>query len=330
MSTKILTLMIPTTHLLSVMDAIFYLSRKGDDISLPINQSYKPSSSNSSVKFLRSCGGERCQCSMCKIAHSHFNVQRKMKPKRGRPRVADNTPRPGETKKVCSYCIAVIYPGCRHRCYQDRHRSKKVENVTKLLATPKSSQLLASKIVKGSKDDSMIPSLRYALDTYSRKATTKLYSADDMCLIRKELNLSTRQTLTLGKALRNKATKIGRRGVLESSLKKKLFDKSHTLDDYFEHETISFLRYVEVDKNWKPVVKDSSDGYKNKKIKGKKIKGKKVKKIAENYTEHVIKTNDLPKLIDEIILKRKLNSENVIVRVGLGGGGFLKTCHYLS
>ena len=168
----------------------------------------------------------------------------------------------------------------------------------------------------------MIPSLRYALDTYSRKATTKLYSADDMCLIRKELNLSTRQTLTLGQALRNKATKIGRRGVLESSLKKKLFDKSHTLDDYFEHETISFLRYVEVDKNGKPVVKDSSDGYKNKKIKGKKFK-----KIAENYTEHVIKTNDLPKLIDEIILKRKLNSENVIVRVGLdGGGGFLKTC----
>ena len=47
----------------------------------------------------------------------------------------------------------------------------------------------------------------------------------------------------------------------------------------------------------------------------------KFKKIDENYTEHVIKTNDLPKLIDEIILKRKLNSENDIVRVGLDGGG---------
>ena len=61
--------------------------------------------------------------------------------------------------------------------------------------------------------------------------------------------------------------------------------------------------------------------------KNQKIKGKKVRKVAENYDEHVIVTKNLSEFIDGIILRRKLNEESVLVRVGLnGGGGFLKVC----
>ena len=161
----------------------------------------------------------------------------------------------------------------------------------------------------------MLPVLKKTLDTYSRK--TKLYSADDMCLIRKDLNLSALQTLRLTQNLRNRATNVGRRGVIEPSFKKKLFDKSHKFDDFFELDSIRFLRHVEME-NRKPKVKGSA-GKTSKK--NEQTKGKKVRKVAYNYDEHVIITNNLSKLIDEVILQGKLNPQNVLVRVGLDGGG---------
>jgi len=69
-----------------------------------------------------------------------------------------------------------------------------------------------------------------------------------MCLIRKDLNLSTRQTLTLAQDLRNRATNIDRRGVIKPSWKQKIFDKSHTLDDFFELDSIRLLRHAENEK----------------------------------------------------------------------------------
>jgi len=58
----------------------------------------------------------------------------------------------------------------------------------------------------------------YCLTSKSESSkTNNLYSADDMCLIRKDLNLSTRQTLTLAQDLRNRATNIDRRGVIKPS-----------------------------------------------------------------------------------------------------------------
>ena len=157
----------------------------------------------------------------------------------------------------------------------------------------------------------MLPVLRKAL-----------YSADDMCIIRKDLNLSARQTLALAQNLRNRATDCKTRDVIEPSLKKKLFEKGHEIDGYFELDSLRFLRHVEKDQG-KALEKEAPSNSK----KNEKIKNKKVPKIAENYDEHVIVTKNLSQFIDDIILRRNLSKESVLVRVGLdGGGGFFKVC----
>ena len=46
----------------------------------------------------------------------------------------------------------------------------------------------------------MLPVLQKALDSY-QPPKGKLYSADDVCIIQKDLNLSTHQTLALALAL---------------------------------------------------------------------------------------------------------------------------------
>ena len=160
----------------------------------------------------------------------------------------------------------------------------------------------------------MLPVLQKALDSY-QPPKGKLYSADDMCIIRKDLNLSARQTLALDQNLRNRATDVKTREVGEPSLKKRLFEKAHEIDGYFELDLLRFLRHK------------GDGGEKEITTKNQTIKGKKVPTVAENYDEGVIVTKSLSEFIDDIILRRKLNEESVLVRVGLdGGGGFFKVC----
>ena len=72
-----------------------------------------------------------------------------------------------------------------------------------------------------------------------------------------------------------------------------------SIDEFFEHTTMSF--YCEV-----------------------KVQGK---KYSENIDQHVITVNDISGLIEKIILERDLSENNVLVRIGLdGGGGFAKIC----
>ena len=104
---------------------------KGEDVPLTTNQSYKSCS-----KFLQSCG-QTCQCMIGKVARSNVHEQRASKWKCGRPKAADDTPQPGQSVKVCSYCFTELYPGCRHRCYKDRHRTQKLLSLLSCLC-PKS------------------------------------------------------------------------------------------------------------------------------------------------------------------------------------------------
>jgi len=82
---------------------------------------------------------------------------RAAKRKRGRPKsTTDDTSNPGQGIKTCSYCLTQLYPGCCHNCYKDRHRTQKVDNLMKLLATPKSFHLFASRIIKSTKDNVLL------------------------------------------------------------------------------------------------------------------------------------------------------------------------------
>ena len=49
------------------------------------------------------------------------------------------------------------------------------------------------------------------------------------------------------------------------------------------------------------------------------------KKYSENFHQHVISVNNVSDLIEKIILERDLGKENILIRIGSGGGsGFMK------
>ena len=268
--------------------------RNGHDVTIPINQTYK---SECRLLFLRS-SGPTCDCSICTIAHSSVHQILSSKKKRGRPKSTntDETTPTVKAIKVCITCFTKLYPGCRHHCSTTRYRDQKVSNIEKMIATPTSSQRIAARTLRNTKNDECLPTLERSIE--SMKRPRQLFSADDMSLIRKDLNLSTRNTITLAQDLR-KAAKCNPRSVIESCVKEKMHLKNHELDAFFESKTIRFDREIEV----------------------------KGKKYAESFDQHVITTNKISDLIDKIILHRNLNHENVLVKIGLdGGGGFLKVC----
>ena len=125
-------------------------------------------------------------------------------------------------------------------------------------------------------------------------AKRKLFSLDDMCVFRKNLDLSTRQTLTLAQNLRQAS---GSRHVIESYAKQKIYNENHQLDEFFHCDQILFF---EEDKK---------------------------KNTSRNFYECAIVTNDIKGLIDKILVERQLDKDNVLIRIGLdGGGGFMKVC----
>ena len=108
--------------------------------------------------------------------------------------------------------------------------------------------------------------------------------------------MSTRKTLQLCQEMRGIS---GDRRIIEPSSKKKMMVMNHEIDEFFEHTTMTFYREVEVQG----------------------------KKYSENFDQHVITVNAITGLIEKIILGRDLIENNVLVRIGLdGGGGFAKIC----
>ena len=256
----------------------------GHDVKLAINQEYKQ------FRFLRS-SAEDCKCRICDIAKSCGLKQfANSKKKRGRPRTSQQ-PVP-TALKVCSRCFQEIYQGCRHQCSSQSCRRNKVYNIEELL-TPVSTERIVSRVLKNTCKDDMAtlgPRKRSLTIEPSKKV---LFSADDMITIRKDGNFSSRQTITIMEDL-NKAA--GHR-VLEKSVKRKMFSKNHSLDQFFDHMIIQFTRNV------------------------------KGTKITENFDQHVVVVNNFQKFIDEVVQVRNLDRDNCLVKMGLdGGGGFFKVC----
>ena len=196
---------------------------------IPINQTYKSSKSmRSSAALIED------------IAHSDVNRIIASKKRRGRP---PSQAKQEKSIKVCATCFTKLYQGCRHTCSTARYRQKKIENIEELISSPKSAKSIAKRTLKRYRDDDVVNYMKKELDSdktlFPRK---KLFSADDMCLIRKDLNLSSRQTLVLAQDLRNAVNAAGPRSVFESSTKMKMYEKNHELDEFFELKTLSFSR----------------------------------------------------------------------------------------
>ena len=111
--------------------------------------------------------------------------------------------------------------------------------------------------------------------------------------IQKDLNLSNHQTYTLAEDIRLAS---GSRSIIESNLKQNLHEINHQLDN-FRHSRLRFI---------------------------KEIKGQ----PTESFEQTAIICDDVDSLIGKVIESRNyLDEEDVLVRIGLdGGGGFMKVC----
>ena len=89
----------------------------------------------------------------------------------------------------------------------------------------------------------------------------------------------------------------GSRKLIESGMKHKLRTKNCQLSDYFEKKVCNF---VEVNKK---------------------------EKTKNNFAQNVVVCDDLNGLIDKLILERGTDEKNMLIRIGLdGGGGFMIIC----
>ena len=261
--------------------------RNGKEAKLSVNQTYK---SGQQKRLLRSNGLD-CRCTICEIAKASGLCYQNPKKKRGRPKTKEQ-PLP-TTVKVCSLCFQVVYQGCRHQCSSTNCRRKRVYNIEQLM-TPTTSERVASRTLNRCSDDMGLSTLSWRKRSFDNEPVNKvLFSADDMLTIRKDTNLSSRQTITLIEDL-NKAA--GQK-VVETHVKTKMRTKNHRLESFFEHMMIQFNRIV------------------------------KGTKISENFDQHVVIVNDVQSFIDKVMQVRDLDRDHCLVRIGMdGGGGFFKIC----
>ena len=260
---------------------------KNQEVKVTVNQLYK----SRPPRLLLRSQGLNCQCCICEIAKSNGIVIANSKKKRGRPKSKEQ---PVETTiKVCSLCLQSVYPGCRHKCSNRNYRRKKVHNMEELL-TPTTSERLASRTITRCSDDMKLSTLGPSMKPIVNEPVKKrLFSVDDMCLIRKDNHLSSAQTITLIEDLNRAA---GHK-VVETYAKTKMHVRNHRLDAFFEHMMIQFTR---------------------------KIKGT---KNSEQFDQHVIVVTDISSFISEVVKVRELERHHCLVKIGMdGGGGFLKIC----
>ena len=81
-----------------------------------------------------------------------------------------------------------------------KEHEKKVNNLETLIATPTCSQKLASRIIRKTADDDCLSVLRRSIES-SQPALKRLFTVDNMCLIRKDLDPSTSKTSVLAQDL---------------------------------------------------------------------------------------------------------------------------------
>ena len=126
--------------------------------------------------------------------------------------VNPDSPKP-HAIKVCTICFTKLYQGCRHQCSEYRYCHKKLYNLEEMIGSPTTSQRIASRSMDNYSDQGLLTygPKRKSLDS-PPSLKRKLFSLDDMCVIRKNLDLSTRQTLTLAQNLREAS---GSRSIIE-------------------------------------------------------------------------------------------------------------------
>ena len=243
-------------------------------------------------KILRD--SDMCPCRICTVAKCNI-FPKKKKNKRG-------CPKRQTTLIICAKCFADLDTiDQAHSCRDEKNKRAKVDNVQQLLFnTPTTSQRVASRIIKDSKTPNtstpvlatLGPNPRRIFSSPNESGQGCLISADQMEDLQVDLSLTNNQTLLAAEHIR---VATGKRKAIEPGFQSKMRVKNRRLSDYFESKKCVF-RYVS-----------------------------KKEKIDYNFEEHVVVCKDINELMDLIIEERKLKDDEILVRIGMdGGGGFMK------
>ena len=264
----------------------FLLSKKSknSDVKLPSVESYDPGRTTG----LRSVS--ICSCKICTVAKmnglSSLTASRK-KVKRGRPSL-QSVPTP---VRHCSNCFVAIYRGSNHSieaCKRSSQRSK-VSQLIKM-ASPTSIKRAALHNEK----DINLQITPLGPPTKVKKVTKELFSAESCAEFQQDLDLSNSKTKVLLQGMRAES---GYRKVIEKYAYKKIVEKSHRLDEYFEMRNLIY-RFED-----------------------------KEKKVSKNIETPTVVCSNLPGLIEKVLHERQREKESVLIKISIdGGGGFLKIC----
>jgi hypothetical protein len=243
---------------------------------------------------------EGCICKVCQIARTNIGsgVVGVSKRPAGRP---SNKPQPlaqPSVLQLCSSCLSVVGPGKSHNC----SKVSRMVNIHTLAAgsSPKAPEKLSAMILKSKAHESGEAQLSTHVGRpinvlISPQSTTskKFFTADDISKIQQDLNLSTRETHRLGQDVR---TVMKSRLSVEPKLKKKLFEKDHRLDCFFE---VKLQKYVKIEKNI----------------------------VTDHVERSTVSCTDVDGLLQKIIEMRNLRKDDLLIKIGIdGGGGFIKIC----
>ena len=190
---------------------------------------------------------------------------------------------------LCTKCYGKIGAGIWHDCT----RKNKVQNML-LTYTPTTFQRFASRVID-TNDGAPVATLGPDKKPVTPVPTKKqLYTTESFNIISRDIGLSNRKADRLAQDLRAAS---GSRTIIEKGTAEKTRELNRQLDDYFESRKCNF-RYEDT----------------------------KTKEMR-NFEQHTVVCNDIPGLIDKIIISRNIDAGNSIIRIGLdGGGGFVKIC----
>ncbi len=199
----------------------------------------------------------------------------------GRPPV-NRSDKPQNVKKhmkVCGHCFAKLYPGCRHSPEMCVSRRSKAHNLEKLIELPVTKERFAARtIASGTPLSTLGSKSRHIQQPVSPGQKESLFSVVDISHMQQELNLSNGRTELLYQSLRE---------VLESNLKRKLFETNHQLNYHFELHILSC----------------QAEGQE-----------------LNYFDQWIVVCNNLHEFTDLVTEKRCLSEELASVKIGIDGG----------
>lgn len=172
--------------------------RNGQRVNLPQPTDYDPQRTNLVLR-----GSKTCSCRICTIAHCDLQSAVKMKKKPGRPK-SENATEVLPNMKICGNCFSQLYPGCSHSKEACKSKRIKVDNVSSLVDTPKkcTKEQVASRVLDEAGTTLTTLGRKKIVSSQARIESTQFLSAQNMCQIQNNLDLSDRQTLKLAQNVR--------------------------------------------------------------------------------------------------------------------------------